>query len=552
MPRLKSLSIEGFRSIKDELTIRFPENLPVVLIGENNSGKSNVIRALELMFGEFHPKYKKLDDFDHYFRDTNNPVLIKAEVFGFTGRLGRRGEFSCGGFEFRAKKGDDNDFVAIQYEDGVENPYVSTSLREELLCVVVSAEQNLNYQLSYSSKFTLLSKVTKAFHDKLVDDPARVKKLKDLFENIQSVFSEVGEFSEFQKGMSSIASAMLFNMSHALEIDFSAYDPSNYFKTLRVLPTEGGEIRAFEELGTGQQQILALSFAYAYAKSFLGQGLIFVLDEPESHLHPLAQKWLAKKIFKMAEDGLQIVITTHSPHFIDLIYFEGVNLIRKDDDGTYSVSNRSQQLFDHCINTGANSSKTKLETVVPFYANQATTHILSGFFAHKIILVEGLTEELALPVFFERLGFDPTEFGISIIAVNGKGNLAKWWRLFTLFKIPTFICFDNDSKNDTKGGQRKDALKAIGIPEEDLDGLLTVKDWNVSDGFCVFGVDYETSMTASFPDYSTIGKEKAEEFGTSSKHIVAKETAKSVDLESETEGNKRLLELIEKIKSLKI
>jgi len=281
MPRLKSLSIEGFRSIKDELTIRFPENLPVVLIGENNSGKSNVIRALELMFGEFHPKYKKLDDFDHHLRDPNNPISIKAEVLGFAGRLGRRGEFSCGGFEFKAKKGVDNDFVAIQQEDGAENPYVSTSLREELLCVVVSAEQNLNYQLSYSSKFTLLSKVTKAFHDKLIDNPARVDKLKELFESIQSVFSEVEEFSEFQKGMSSIASAMLSNMSHALEFDFSAYDPSNYFKTLRVLPTEGGETRAFEELGTGQQQILALSFAYAYVKSFLGQGLIFVLDEHE-------------------------------------------------------------------------------------------------------------------------------------------------------------------------------------------------------------------------------------------------------------------------------
>lgn len=552
MPRLKSLSIEGFRSINEELTIRFPENIPVVLIGENNSGKSNVIRALELMFGEFHPKYKKLDDYDHYQRDPNNGITISSEVTGFAGRLGKGGAFSCGGFKFRAKKGVENDFVAIQYEDGAENQYVSTLLREELLCVVVSAEQNLNYQLSYSTKYTLLSKVTKAFHDKLIDDPARVSKLKDLFEHIRAVFSEVEEFEQFQKGMSSIASTMLSNMSHALEFDFSAYDPSNYFKTLRVHPTEGGEPRAFEELGTGQQQILALSFAYAYAKSFLGQGLIFVLDEPESHLHPLAQKWLAKKIFKMAEDGLQIVITTHSPHFVDLIYFEGINLIRKDEDGTYSSSKKSSDLFDHCISTGANPSKTKLETVVPFYANQATPHILSGFFANKIVLVEGLTEELALPVFFERLGFDPTEFGISIIAVNGKGNLAKWWRLFTLFRIPTFICFDNDSKKDKNGDQRKDALKAIGIPEEDLDGLLKIDDWNISDRFCVFGVDYETSMNASFPDYSKIEVEKGDVFGTSSKHIIAKETAKAVDLEIETEGKERLIELIEKIKSLKL
>ena len=66
MPRIKQISIEGFRSIAEQVVINFPDNKPVVLIGENNSGKSNIIRAIELIFGEFHPKYKKLEDYDHY------------------------------------------------------------------------------------------------------------------------------------------------------------------------------------------------------------------------------------------------------------------------------------------------------------------------------------------------------------------------------------------------------------------------------------------------------------------------------------------------------
>lgn len=86
-------------------------------------------------------------------------------------------------FKFSAQKGRENDFVAVQAEDGYENKYVSNALREELLCVVVSSEQNLSYQLSYTSKFTLLSKVTKSFHDKLNESPERVGRLKDLFEN---------------------------------------------------------------------------------------------------------------------------------------------------------------------------------------------------------------------------------------------------------------------------------------------------------------------------------------------------------------------------------
>ncbi|MCF0055387.1 ATP-dependent endonuclease [Dyadobacter sp. CY356] len=551
MPRLKQIIIEGFRSISDQVVINFPENKPVVLIGENNSGKSNIIRAIELMFGEFHPKYKKLEDYDHYKRDTSNQVIIEATVTGFNARLGRASEFSCGGFKFQAQKGKENNFYAIQAEDGRENMYVSTNLREELLCIVVNSEQNLNFQLSYSSKYTLLSKVTKAFHDKLTDDKDRVEKLKGFFESIKTTFMEVKEFNVFSENMSSIANTVLSNMTHALAFDFSAYDPSNYFKTLRVHPTEDGETRAYEELGTGQQQILALSFAHAYAKSFLGQGLLFILDEPEAHLHPLAQKWLAKKMFKMAEDGLQIILTTHSPYFVDLNYIEGINLIRKDSETTLNINQNATTLYNHCLKTASNPHKTKEETIVPFYANNSTSHILSGFFANKIVLVEGPTEELALPIYFEKLGFDPTEFGIEIIGVGGKGNLAKWWRLFTLYQIPTFICFDNDyKKDDEKGFKRKDALKAIGIKDEELDGILGNDTWAISDSFCVFGTDFETTMRASFADYADIEKQTIETLGSSSKNLIARETAKLINLHDDSEGKTQMTGLIGRIKKL--
>jgi len=552
MPRLKQITIEGFRSIGEQLVIIFPENQPVVFIGENNTGKTNIIRAIELMFGEFHPKYKKLEDYDHYNRNPNNQIIIEVQVSGFSGKLGRSSEFSCGGFIFRAQKGRENEFVAIQYENGQENQYVRTDLREELLCVVVNSEQNLNYQLSYASKYTLLSKVTKAFHDKLTENEERVNLLKQLFENIKSTFMEVEEFNTFNTNMSSLADQMIFNMKHALQFDFSAYDPSNYFRSLRVHPTENGEPRAFEELGTGQQQILALSFAHAYAKSFLGQGLIFIIDEPEAHLHPLAQKWLAKRMFKMAENGLQIILTTHSPFFIDIKFIKGINLVRKNENSTFVISHNSNSLYQHCINTGSNPSKTREDTVIPFYSNQATHHILSGFFANKIILVEGLTEELSLPFYFERLGFDTTEFGIEVIGVGGKGNLAKWWRLFTLYEIPTFICFDNDirSGDDTNGNHRKDALIAIGIDDNELKEILTEDDWNISERFCVFGIDFEITMRNSFVDYEEIERTKREELGNSSKHIIARETAKNINLEVNSIGKSRMINLIDRIKNL--
>lgn len=521
MPLLKSISIENFRSIGESpVEVAFADGKPLILIGENNSGKSNIIRAIELMFGEFHPKYKKLDDHDYFNRDTNNRITIKADISGLQTRLGWQ-KACCSGFRFSCQKNAETDFVAIQMEDGGENAYVPNQLREELLCVVVNSEQNLSYQLSYATKYTLLSRVTKDFHDKLVESEDRVSRLKQLFESIQETFREVDEFSVFASNMSSIAGDMLSNMSHALQFDFSAYDPSNYFRTLRVHPCEGGATRAFEELGTGQQQILALSFAHAYAKSFLGQGLIFILDEPESHLHPLAQKWLAKQMFKMAEDGLQLIITTHSPYFIDLEYLDNIYLVRKDEQ-TYVKNVTARKLAEFCRATGV--PRALEGTIVPFYAAHSMPQILNGFFANRILLVEGLTEELALPIYFAQVGLDILKEGIAIISVGGKGNLAKWWRFFSAFEIPTFICFDNDARSDQGGTRRRDALRAIGIPANIVEEALVDQGWRISERFSVFGQNFEQTMSASFAEYDHLNTTAIAELGDS-KPIVAKAVA---------------------------
>ena len=534
MQRLKKITVENYRSIGEEpIEIKFPSDCPTILLGENNAGKSNLIRSIELLFGEYHPKYKKLENYDHFSRDETNKISIDAEVSNFKTRLGRNGEYSCSGFKYSCVKGEESEFLAVQAEDGSTNRYISNILREELLCVVVNAEQNLNYQLSYSSKYTLLSKVTKAFHDKLIEDEDRVEKLKEMFENIKSTFLGVEEFKTFNENMSSIAGQMLSNMSHALKIDFSAYDPSNYFKTLRVHPSEDGQTRAYEELGTGQQQILALSFAHAYAKSFLGQGLIFVLDEPEAHLHPLAQKWLAKQMFQMALDGLQLIITTHSPYFINLEFIDGIYLVSKDEQTKINHTN-AKELAEYCKATGA--SKADEQTIVPFYSSHSKPHILNGFFAKKIILVEGETEELALPSYFEKVGLDTLKEGIAIIGVSGKGNLAKWWRLFKCYKIPTFVCFDNDTKDDKNNTKRTEALKAIGIDDGEIEGLLNSADWNINSNFCVFGADFETTMRNSFERYEEIETDEKNRLG-SSKPIVAKAVSKILFNLAKNEGD---------------
>lgn len=552
MARLKSITIENYRSIgEDPLIINFPENQPVILIGENNSGKTNIIRAIDILFGEWHPKYKEFEDHDYFGRNGENKIVIKADVSEFQNRLGRSGEFTCGGFKLEVQKGVHNKFVAIQYEYGNENQYVSNELREKLSTVLISSEQNLNYQLSYSTKYTLLSKVTKAFHDKLTSDNDKVDKLKNLYQQILNIFYEVQEFTDFKNNMSSITGDLIQNMTHGLELDFSAYDPSNYYKNIRVLPHENGESRNFDELGTGQQQILALSFAHAYAKCFKNEKeLILIIDEPEAHLHPLAQKWLARTLYQMAKDGLQMVITTHSPYFIDLEFLEGIYLVRKENGMTYVTNHKKSTFAEYCKDNGANNADEN--TIIPFYVKSATSNILKGFFAKKVVLVEGMTEELALPIYLEKVGLDVLREGIDIIGVGGKGELAKWWRLFTAYNIPCYFCFDNDAEDDDKGNKRRDFLKTMKFEDIHQGRILQTEEWIVEDKFCFFGKDFEDTFRKSFTKYNEIEGDIKKELGDS-KPLVAREVAKKLSIDNYDKndvGWEKLKNMTEKIKDL--
>ena len=69
VPRINTLSVRNLRSVgEDWVVLRFPEEGALVLLGENNAGKSNVTRALDILFGDFWPGSRKLEDHDFHGR----------------------------------------------------------------------------------------------------------------------------------------------------------------------------------------------------------------------------------------------------------------------------------------------------------------------------------------------------------------------------------------------------------------------------------------------------------------------------------------------------
>jgi putative ATP-dependent endonuclease of OLD family len=194
-------------------------------------------------------------------------------------------------------------------------------------------------------------------------------------------------------------------------------------------------------------------------------------------------------------------------------------------------------LVEHCIESGANAEKTTEESVLPFYAASATREILEGFFAKAVVLVEGPTESLSLPIYLSKVGLDCAKEGIAIIPVHGKGNLAKWHRLFEAYEIPCYIVFDNDGKADDKNGtKRKDALIAVGITDATAqDEHLKAADWELDDSFAIFGSNFEDALREKLPGYTKL-EDEAKESGIDSKPFVARYVAEKLPFDENEDG----------------
>ncbi|WP_448601366.1 ATP-dependent nuclease [Thermoflexus hugenholtzii] len=544
MARIRKLMIEGYRSIGERVEIVFPPGQPVVLVGENNAGKSNIVRALELVLGPSWPGNHEPEDHEFFSRDRSRPIQIEIEFdpnepFGVS---------RCNRLVWRYNPATSEPVYFRGIDGKGRERYVSNEDRDTCMCIVVEAERNLRRELSYASKWTFLSRLMHRFHRALTKNEAVRDDLKALFDEVKQKFHQIPEFSEFVARLQGELEDLIASMPHRLEVDFEAYNPVNFFHALRLQATEGNEPRTLEEMGTGEQQVLALAFAYAYAKAF-HRGIVLVIEEPEAHLHPLAQQWLAQRLRSRCSEGLQVLITTHSPAFISVEGLEGLVLVYKENGSTRVRQLTRGELVRKCIDLGAPVGRVTEDNILPFYAANATTELLSGFFARVVVLVEGPTEALALPVLLAKRGLQVEKEGIGIVSVGGKGNLAKWYRLYKAYGIPCYIVFDNDPRDDPDAKKREDALRTVGIKQTAIDRLVCKEDWIVGEQYTIFGQDFESTMRFSFMAYAEL-EGQAKQQGVEAKPFIARWVAERLDPNSSDPGWQKVDEMVAKLRNL--
>lgn len=95
------------------------------------------------------------------------------------------------------------------------------------------------------------------------------------------------------------------------------------YKRITVEPYTDGSVSIILHEETGIQVDLNQTsagrrwyFTYWFLKKTLTPGDLFIIDEPAAMLHPSAQKEILKDIEALAQKGIKVVYSTHSPYLI--------------------------------------------------------------------------------------------------------------------------------------------------------------------------------------------------------------------------------------------
>jgi len=327
-----------------------------------------------------------------------------------------------------------------------------------------------------------------------------------------------------------------------LEIEFDTPTLEVLISAPKIFVDDGFR-NVVQNKGHGLQRAVIFTILRRYAEFMTSsaegkkRNLILAVEEPELCMHPQAQRTIRRVFRKIAEGGDQVFFSTHSSLLVDVAYFD--EIIRLESrlekiDGNKTMASKAWQLsmskmIEDLVGRIPNlKNKVTPESMRDLYSHAYNPRRNEGFFASKIILVEGLTEEYSLPIYADAIpnhAFDPQ--GISVVECGGKLAMPRLFRIFNELHIPCYLLFDYDSGNSDKNitDKSKELLALAGESRDAPQFLL------LADGIACFPKKWEVDLKGEIPDSDTLVAEAKRELGLSDvtgKPLIARYVARKL------------------------
>jgi putative ATP-dependent endonuclease of OLD family len=258
------------------------------------------------------------------------------------------------------------------------------------------------------------------------DAEALVGRLKDRI-NLETLFELAEETGAEDGGTPSIGSRIR---------------EADLIKALRlVIDADVGGTLPVTYNGLGYNNLLYISLVLASLESQTVENVgpenavvfpMLFLEEPEVHLHPALQfkllEFIQDRITK-EEGSKQVFATTHSTHITSATGLDAVVSLSEDQNGQIAASYPGR-VFSAMTEGDGQESKDYVERFLD--ATKSTM-----LFARGVILVEGVSEQILLPTFAQELGYSLADEHVAVVGVGG--------RTFKHF-LPLFGALLNDDK----------------------------------------------------------------------------------------------------------
>ena len=457
--RFESLKINGYKNLNIELK---HETDIIAAIGNNGSGKSNLLEALCYIFQSLYDKSSVDFTYEIAFENMNSKnIFIKQEHSNTIPSMSVNSiRQSAIVNDFLPKR------IVVIYsgeEDRLWRNCIEPSYMEFIASINKSKSRGTNVmtellpQILYLNKFywhiALLALICSDSDDNklFIKEILRIYKVDEIkfdFRTKNYINYSGSEILRFIKAIDLTSEYTIEEFKQVLELNkynaddvfkylYTAFTPQNA-KILDDITIKFNGNLSIEDLSEGEKKLLLIKAALEFAGQ---EDCLFILDEPDAHIH-VTNKEEIIKMFDPYKHNRQIVFTTHSPTLTNCL----------DDSNLYM------------LDCGEIMQKEKQEKLNYLIGNSWNKHEIGVFLANKknmILLVEGKHDKIHIETAFNKLRDEYPTLDFAVYSMGGEKKTKPFMiGLYETgdFATKTYIAiYDNDNagENSLNNGYAK-------------------------------------------------------------------------------------------------